>query len=448
MMLRCINFVLALCLLQPILSFAANPQNLMDIYQQALAHDPVLASAKSANLAAQEQLEQGKALFRPSVTLNANANHSETDLKYNTLTIFGKGSRESFQSYGAGVNVIQPIYRKQNNAQFEQSKSVVSQADKELLLAQQNLIVRCTQAYFDMLLAQDKVDLILAQKNAITKQLEQAKANFDVGNSTITDVNEAQARFDLVVAQEIAATNDVEVKRRTIQSITGDAPQKLAPVEVVLKPTMPTPSDMESWVSVAEENSVSLSIQQQAFDIAAQEVERQNAGNLPTLDAVGSYASNYANGAINSLGADTQNATIGLQLQMQLYQGGAISSRVREAVAKKQKAQDDVETARRQAELDTRQAYLNLSSSIAQVGAYEQALISSQSQLDSTNLGYEVGVRTSVDVLNAQQQYFSAKRDLLQARYNYLVSQLKLKFAVGQLNEGDLVALNQALSQN
>jgi outer membrane protein len=447
-MLRCICLLVAFCWLQPAQSFAANPQNLMDVYQQALAHDPVLASAKSANLAAQEQLEQGKALFRPSVSLSANANHSETDLKYNALTIFGKGSRESFQSYGAGVNVIQPIYRKQNNAQLEQSKSFVSQADKQLLLTQQNLIVRCAQAYFDMLVAQDKVDLILAQKTAITKQLEQAKANFDVGNSTITDVNEAQARFDLIVAQEIAASNDVEVKRRTIQSITGDSPQKLAPVAVTLKPAMPTPNDMEAWVGTAEWSSVTLSIQQQAFEIAAQEVERQNAGNLPTLDAVGSYTSNYANGAINGLGADTQNATIGLQLQMQLYQGGAISSRVREAVAKKQKAQDDVEAARRQAELDTRQAYLNLSSSVAQVSAYEQALISSQSQLDSTNLGYEVGVRTSVDVLNAQQQYFSAKRDLLQARYTYLISQLKLKLAVGQLNEGDLATLNQTLSQN
>lgn len=447
-MLRWINLVLAFCLLQPVLASAANVQNLIDVYQQALAHDPVLASAKSANLAAQEQLEQGKALFRPSVTLSANASHSETDLKYNTLTIFGRGSRESFQSYGAAVNVTQPIFRKQNNAQLEQSKSFVSQADKQLLFTQQNLIVRCAQAYFDMLLAQDKVDLIMMQKVAISKQLEQAKANFDVGNSTITDENEAQARFDLIVAQEIAASNDVEVKRRTIQSITGDSPQKLASVETNLKPAMPAPNDMESWVSAAEENSVSLGIQQQAFDIATQEVERQNAGNLPTLDAVGSYVSNYANGAINSLGADTQNATIGLQLQMQLYQGGAISSKVREAVAKKQKAQDDVEAARRQVELDTRQAYLNLSSSVAQVSAYEQALISSQSQLDSTNLGYDVGVRTSVDVLNAQQQYFSAKRDLLQARYTYLISQLKLKFAVGQVNEGDLVALNQTLSQN
>lgn len=439
---------LAACLLQPAFASAENPQNLMDIYQQALAHDPVLASAKSANLAAQEQLEQGKALFRPSVALSANANHSETDIRFNGITIFGNGGRQSFQGYGAGVSVTQPIYRKQNNAQFEQSKSVVSQADQQLLLTKQNLIVRCTQAYFDLLLAQDKLDLIAAQKAAITQQLAQAKANFDVGSSTITDVNEAQAKFDLIVAQEIATNNEVEVKRLTIQSITGVSPQKLAAVEANLKPIMPAPTDMESWVAVAQQNAIPVIMQQQAVDIASQEVERQNAVYLPTLDAVGSYVSNYANGGENGFGADLQNATIGLQLKMQLYQGGAMSSKVREAVAKKQKAQDDLEVANRQVALDTRQAYLNLSSSVAQVSAGEQALTSSKSQLDSTSLGYQVGVRTSVDVLNSQQQYYSAKRDLLQARYAYLVSQLKLKFAVGQLNEQDLLMLNQVLTSN
>jgi outer membrane protein len=447
-MLNGIKVLLRLCLLLPTMVLAANTQNLFDIYQQALNHDPVLASAKNANLAAQEQLEQGKALFRPAVTLNAGVNHTESNIQYSGVTIFGNGGRESFESYGAAVNVTQPLYRKQNNAQLAQSKSVVSQADKQLLLTQQTLIVRCAEAYFDMLLAQDKLDLIISQKAAITRQLEQAKANFEVGNSTITDVNEAQARFDLVVAQEIASNNELEIKRRTIQSITGEPPQKLAAVDINIKPKQPFPSDMESWVNIAEQSNVLLNIQQQALNIATQEVERQNAGNLPTLDAVGSYSSNYANGGVSGYGTDLQNATIGLQLQMQLYQGGAITSKIREAVAKKQKAQDDLDIAKRQADLDTRQAYLNLSSSVAQVSAYEQALISSQSQLDSTNLGYEVGVRTSVDVLNAQQQFFSSKRDLLQARYTYLVSQLKLKLAVGQLNEGDLMELNQQLRSN
>jgi len=211
---------------------------------------------------------------------------------------------------------------------------------------------------------------------------------------------------------------------------------------------MPEQSDMETWVQIAEQNSLALSIQQQALAIAIQEVERQNAGHLPTLDAVGGYTDSRANGGANGFGSDLQNATIGVQLQIPIYQGGLVSSKVREAVANKQKAMDDVEVARRQADLDTRQAYLNLASSVAQVKAYEQALLSSQSQLDSTNLGYEVGIRTSVDVLNAQQQYYSAKRDLLQARYTYLLSTLKLKSATGLLSEGDLVNINQQLASN
>jgi outer membrane protein len=183
------------------------------------------------------------------------------------------------------------------------------------------------------------------------------------------------------------------------------------------------------------------------LEIATQEIERQNAGHMPTLDAVAGYNNNYANGTATGLGNgnDITNATIGLQLQIPIYQGGLVSSKVREAVANKQKAQDDLEAARRQADLDTRSAYLNLASSVAQIKAYEQALKSSQSQLDSTNLGYEVGVRTSVDVLNAQQQYFSAKRDLLQSRYTYLVNILALKSAVGLLSEADLEAVNQQL---
>ena len=428
---------------------AADTQNLLDIYQQALNRDPTWASARSGNLAAQEKLEQGRALYKPTVTFNSNANHSETDIKYNGAgTIFRNGGRESFESYGYGVNVSQPIYRKQISTQYEQAKSQVSQADKQLALAQQQLMLRTAQAYFDVLLAQDKIDLINAQKAAINRQFEQAKANFDVGTATITDVNEAQARYDLTLAQEIAAINDLEVKKRAVQSIIGDLPQRLATANAEIKPTMPEQGDMEAWVEIAEQNSLALSIQQQALAIATQEVERQNAGHLPTFDAVGGYTDNRANGGPNGFGSDLQNATIGVQLQIPIYQGGLINSRVREAVANKQKAMDDVEVARRQADLDTRQAYLNLASSVAQVKAYEQALTSSQSQLDSTNLGYEVGIRTSVDVLNAQQQYYSAKRDLLEARYTYLLSTLKLKSATGLLNEADLASINQQLASS
>ena len=204
---------------------------------------------------------------------------------------------------------------------------------------------------------------------------------------------------------------------------------------------------MQDWLQVTAQNNLNIQIQQDSLKLADQDVERANAGHLPTLDAVASYSNNYANGSpsVFSAGNDLKNATIGLQLEIPLYAGGAISSRARQAVLNKQKALDDIEIARRKTDLETQRAYFNLSSSIAQVKALDQALISSQSQLDSTKLGYEVGVRTSVDVLNAQQQLFSAKRDLLQARYNYLVNIIRLKSASGLVAEADLLDINQQL---
>lgn len=425
------------------------PQNLLDLYRQALTHDSSWASARGAHAAAQEKLVQGKALTLPTVTFNANANHSNTDLEYRSGGTNGfarqGGGNEAFETYSYSVNVSHPLYRKQNQIQFEESKTQVAQAEEQLSSANLDLMTRTSQAYFDVLLAQDKIDLIEAQKNAITKQLEQAKANFEVGTSTITDVHEAQARYDLLVAQDIAARNELEVRKRAIQSIIGQMPAQLASAKETLVVAIPAPQDMEKWVEISEQKNPQLNFQQKALTLATQEVDRAHAGHLPTVDAVGSFNDNRANGSMNGVGSDTQNFTIGLQLQVPIYQGGAISSREREAVINQQRARDEVEQARRQVGLQTRQAYLNVASTVAQVKAYEQALASSQSSLDSTSLGYEVGVRTSVDVLNAQQQLFSAKRDLLQARYTWLLSVIKLKAAAGLLTEQDLAETSTML---
>jgi outer membrane protein len=445
-MMRFCPFIFGLLLMVGISAEAAEAQDLSQIYQEALSKDPLLAAARNSNRAMQEKLVQGQAQYLPTITFNAGATASRTDIKYiGSASIFRNGGRENFEGYSYGVNLNQPIFRQQIRAQLEQAKSQVAQADKQLVLAQQNLIIRSSKAYFDVLLAQDKVALIRAQKEAVDKQKQQAQANFEVGTATITDVNEAQARFDLIQAQEIAALSDLELKKRSVQSIIGHMPAELKSVRTDLQPQMPEPMVMEDWVNMALQNNLSIAIQQQALDIATQEVERQNAGHMPTLDAVASYTDRYANGSANGFGSDLQDATIGLQLQVPLYQGGAVSSKIREAVANKDKAADDLEASRRQAELDARQAYLNLVTAVSQVKAYEQALNSSQSQLDSTNLGYEVGVRNSVEVLNAQQQFFSAKRDLLQAQYAYLLDVLSLKFSVGMLSESDLQSVNLQL---
>jgi outer membrane protein len=419
-------------------------QSLMDVYRQALANDPTLASALSTNKAAQEIIEQGKALYRPRVNFSAATTATRTDFEIVGSAAPFRGGVNNFEGYNYGVEARQPIFRKQNLEQIDQSIVQVSQADKQYHLSQQALILRTTQAYFDVLIAQDRIDLIGAQKAAILSQLEQAKATFEVGTATVTDVNEAQARYDLVLAQEIAAINEYDIAKRAVESITGQIPGKLASAKSDIQVTELS-QKMQEWQQVALENNLNIQIQQDALKIAEHDVSIAQAGHLPTLDLVAAYTKNYSNGGQNGFGNDSKNANIGLQLDVPIYQGGAISSRARQAVLNKQRALDDIEIARRSTDLETQRAYLNLSTTIAQVKALEQALVSSQSQLDSTKLGYEVGVRTSVDVLNAQQQFYSAKRDLLQARYNYLVNIIRLKTASGLVSEADLQDINQQL---
>lgn len=419
-------------------------QSLMDVYREALAHDPTLASALSTSKASQEIIEQGKALYRPRVNLNASTTASRTDFEIVGRAAPFRGGVNTFEGYNYGVEARQPIFRKQNWEQMNQSVVQVSQADKQYHLIQQSLILRTTQAYFDVLIAQDRIDLIVAQKAAILSQLDQAKATFEVGTSTVTDVNEAQARYDLVLAQEIAAINEYEIAKRAVEAITGKIPGKLASAKSDIQ-VAELSQKMQDWQQVAIENNLNIQIQQDALKIAEHDVSIAQAGHLPTLDLVAAYTKNYSNGGQNGFGNDSKNANIGLQLDVPIYQGGAISSRARQAVLNKQRALDDIEVARRSTDLETQRAYLNLSTTIAQVKALEQALVSSQSQLDSTKLGYEVGVRTNVDVLNAQQQFYSAKRDLLQVRYNYLVNIIRLKTASGLVSEADLQDLNQQL---
>ncbi len=430
-------------------------QNLLQIYQQALARDPMWSAAQNANRAAQEKIVQGQAQYLPVVSIAGNANATSNDVRFvgtGPLPPNQPGARrdgrQNYEGYSLGVNVVQPIFRPQFSAQLEQAKNIAQQSDIELTISRQNLILRSSQLYFDVLLAQDKISLIEAQKAAIAKQLEESKARFDSGTSTITDVNESQARFDLILAQHIATVNELEIKKRALQALIGEMPQNLVPVREDLIPQSPDPMNIEKWVDVAHTSNLRIALQRQALEIASQEVERQNAGHLPTLDLVGSYTDSYVNGGIAGIGLDLRTTVIGMQLAIPLYQGGAISSRVREAVSNKLKEQDELEAARRQADMETRQAYLNLLSSMALISAQEQALASSKSQLESTQLGYEVGVRNSVELLNAQQLFFNAKRELYQARYNYLMNVLNLKACVGNLTITDLETLNQQLVLN
>lgn len=449
-----------LLLLAPaLLNAAPQAQSLKDIYALALLHDPSWAAARYANTGAQEKLVQGKALLLPTISLNSNANHSDTNIQYTGSTVYRNNNQpEAFNTLSYGLNINQPLYRQQNKVQYQQSFIQVSLADLKLQQEHQDLILKSAQAYFDVLLAQDKLELNQAQKSAINSQLLQAKANFRGGLSTITDVDEAQAKFDIVESQEIAANNEIENKKQAVQLLTGQYPEQFYVIQSKIILSLPLTTDhdsgqtaaspsavIERWIQQAHQNNLAFSIKKLAYELTSKEIELNQAGHLPTLDAVASYNKSNANGGINGFGSNLSNTTIGFQLQLPLYQGGAVSSKVREALANQQKAQEDVELARRKAELDTRQAYLDVTSNISQARANEQTLYSTQSQLASTNKSFKLGIRTNVDVLNAQQQVFNAKRDLLQTHYNYLLGVLKLKYASGILYDEDLDAINGVL---
>lgn len=419
-----------------LLSSPVYAANLVEVYRDAQQQDAAYASARAAYEAGQEKAPQGLALLLPSVSLSANTTKNDVD----TAT----GNRQ-YNSNGYSLSLTQPIYRKQNFAQYEQSKSQVVQTDAQFAIARQDLIVRVAQAYFDVLLAQDNVALAGAQKAAIGEQLEMAKRNFEVGTVTITDTHEAQARYDLTTAQEVAAQNDLEIKNRALELILGKTPSHLSGLSDKLPLVLPEPNDMTKWVAQAEQQSPQIAIQRAALEIATQEVEKNRGGHYPTLDLVASHSQSSNSSYLTSGNVTSQ--VVGLQLNLPIFQGGSVSSKVREAVVNKEKSRQDLELSNRQVALQTRQAFLGVTSGMAQVKALEQALVSSQSSLDSTRLGQEVGVRTNVDVLNAQQQLFTAKRDLSQARYNYIVSQLKLKSSVGTLQDEDVEQVNRWLGK-
>ena len=420
--------------------------DLLSIYREAQIQDATYAGAKAQYIGAQEKLPQARALLRPSINFSAGAHYNEVDTDYKN-SVFPSGRRD-FYDYNYGVNLTQPLYRRQNGANYEQAKVQIRQAETQLSAASQDLMTRVAQGYFDVLLARANLSTIRSQKTAVAEQLEQAKRNFIVGTATITDSREAQARYDLVVAQELVGENDLEVKSRGLEQIVGKPVGKLAGLSTPVTLNPPEPADMAAWVEQAYQSSLQVAFAQQSVEIAAQEIKKADAGHYPTLDAVGSLTETYANSSAQGIGSDIKALVVGVQLNVPLYQGGGISSRVREAVAGQERARQDLESARRAVALQTRTAFLGVTSGLGQIKALRQAVESTKLQRESTKLGQEVGVRTAVDVLNAEQQLAAAERDLAQAVYNTIVSQLKLKAAVGKLAEADLADVNIFLKED
>ena len=423
---------------------AANAADLLSVYREAVDHDASFASASAALEAGREKLPHGRSGLLPTIGLGASTVWNDTDV---TRRVNGAVANSvNFNSNGWSVSLTQPLFRWQNWIAYSQAEIAVAVAETQYAGARMDLIVRVAQAYFDVLLAQDVLTTADAQKKQIAEQLESAKRNFEVGTSTITDTHEAQARYDLVVAQEIAATNDLAAKRQAFQVLIGKEPDGLKRLKAGVDLSPPQPADINKWVEMAESSAIPVLLAQASHDIAQKEVERQRGAHYPTLDVVATHGrSSQSFSSSLGAGADNNSMTLGLQLAVPLYAGGALSSKDREVAALKIKARADLDVARRTAALNTRQAYLGVTSGLAQVKAFEAALVSSQSAVDSTKLGYEVGVRINLDVLNAQTQLFDTRQKLAKARLDTLTALLKLKAASGSLVEDDLLAVNALL---
>jgi outer membrane protein len=419
----------------------ASAADLLTLYRDAQVSDPVYQSSRAQYNAILERLPQARAGYLPLLAASASIFRNRIDRQMS--------SDLDYTTKVYAVTLSQPIFRMQNWIAITQARKQVLQAEAIFAGSQQDLTVRVSQAYFDVLLAQDNVALSERQKTAISGQLDQAKRNFEVGTATIVDTLDAQARYDLATAKEISDKNDLEVKRRALQVLLGKIPDGLTPLREPLALALPQPNDIEAWVTAAQESSPAIASARANYEFYKEEVSRQRAGHLPTLDLSGSYsrADNPQTFIPGILGPVSNTSSLGLTLSIPIYAGGLVQSRVREALAYRERAEQDLENTQRGVLQAVRVNFLNVTSGIAQVRALEQALASTQSQLDSTILGRDVGVRTSVDVLNAQQQLFQTRRDLQQARYNYLLSTLRLKAAAGTLTEADVEAVNRTLAR-
>lgn len=414
----------------------AHGADLLQVYSQALANDAVYASARSAQTAGQEKAVQGRAGLLPGLGLGGS---------YDRISANSIQGNADYTSNTYQLALSQPLVNLGNWEAYQQSKLTVTLADTQFAQARQDLIVRVSQAYFDVLAAQDALVFLQQQQAFISEQLASAKRNFEVGTATITDTNEAQARFDLGVAQQIAAQSDLEVKHAALQQIIGEAPARLSQLRAGVKLSVPEPAQVGPWVASAERQNYEVQRQQLVLEIAKREIRRNRAGHYPTVDLVASRSHSNQSSVPGQIGPGN-TSSVGVQWSIPLFSGFAVDSKVREAIALEDKARNDLLFSQRTSAQAARQAFLGVSNGLAQVRALEAAEISSQSALESNQLGYQVGVRINIDVLNAEQQLYSTRRDLAKARYDTLMNSLRLKAAAGTLREEDLAQVNQLLA--
>ena len=432
---------------------AQETTDLLSLYQEALRNDSLLSSAQFQNEATQELIKQGKSLFLPSITVDASFDKRDKERKFLTSSLPSNdllsGKKTNYNTYDYGVTVKQPLFNYSAYAQYKKILTQIDLSDKQLIKTQQDLIFRISRIYFETLLAKDQVDLFQYQRASIQEQLSKAEVQFEAGLISVTDINEAKTKKALIEAQQIGAIQKLKIKKREIQLITGKLPGKLSPLNPVITFTE-VDNLADNWILIAQENNLELQIKKDELKIAEREIDSRRSDHYPTIDAIANRSRNwdkggYPYGAIKNEGMRSYSDTIGVEISIPIFSGGMTSSKVREAVLLKSKLEEDVEYLRRGVELKVRDYYLSLQTNFSEISAYQQAMEASTLQLESTKLGFQEGLRNSVEVLDSQQILFNAKLNILESRYNYIMNLINLKLSSGMLSIEDLDEINKYL---
>lgn len=434
------------CVVFAVISLSVHGADLLEVYRQAQSNDPTFESAHYAYEAAREKLPQARASLLPVVNLTGSDNSNRATSQFTNTPLVNR----DVHAWTWTLQLTQPLIRVQNLFAYGEAQSLVDAARAQYTQAEQSLILRVTQAYFDALVAKESIDVAEAQLKAAGEQLALAKRGFEAGTNAITDVHEARARADLARSQRIAAINELEAKRAELDKVMGQSPETLAALGPTVVVPKPQPGDAQTWIDHARENNPAVLAPKAAFEAAQSAVNKNRSEHLPTLDLVASYGQNYSSGSLTTPADFATRANprqLGVQLTMPFFAGGATNSRVTEAIAGKNKAAAELEAARRQAGTDAKQAYSAIVNGLAQIEALESAVESSKSAVKGNQIGYQLGIHMNIDVLNAEQQLYAAQRDLVKARYDTLLQGLKLKAAAGGLTESDVLVVNGLLAR-
>jgi outer membrane protein len=420
-----------------LISVSTQSADLITVYEESVRTNPLLAAAAANLEAVRERRPQAIAGLLPEVGIDG----SLSRLRVKNLNQSQPADRSTNKT--AGINLTQPLFRYDRWIQLKQSDSEIAGAEAEYLAAEQELMIQVAERYFQVLDAQDNLQFAESEKNSIGRQLDQATQRFEVGLIAITDVKAAQARYDLSVSQEIRAISELVEAKDSLREVVGTYYDKLAPLKAELELVPPQPDSTDTWVKKAKQQNLSILSAQATAELARQEISRQRSGHYPTLDL--NASSNFRDTGRGVAPVERYDNEIGVQLNIPVYQGGAVNSRTREARSRFQEATDRLQQEIRTTEFETRNAYRGVMTDIAQVRALRKSLESTEIAIEAEEAGFEVGTRTIVDVLDATRENYLARLNYARARYLYVVDQLRLKKAAGILSRQDMLDVNDVL---